>query len=70
MGGECGAYEKQERRIEGFGGERGGVSEGKRPLGRSRHKWKNYIKMCLQEDGWEAWTALIWFRRGAGGGTL
>jgi hypothetical protein len=70
MGGESGAYEKQERRIEGFGGERGGVYEGKRPLGRSRRIWENNITMCLQEDGWEAWTALIWFRRGARGRSL
>jgi hypothetical protein len=25
-----------------------GKSEGKRPLGRSRHRWKNNIKMDLQ----------------------
>ena len=26
-----------------------GKAEGKRPLGRSRHKWKDNIKMDLQE---------------------
>jgi hypothetical protein len=26
-----------------------GKSEGKRPLGRSRHKWKDNIKMALKE---------------------
>ena len=26
-----------------------GKTEGKRPLGRPRHKWKDYIKMDLQE---------------------
>jgi len=28
-----------------------GKPEGKRPLGRSRHKWEDYIKMDLQEVG-------------------
>jgi hypothetical protein len=52
MGGECGAYEKQERCIEGFGGEMGAVSEGKRPLGRSRRKWENNIKCVFKKmDG-------------------
>jgi hypothetical protein len=45
MGGECGAYEEQDWRIEGFGGEKGGIFEGKRPLARSRRKWENNIKM-------------------------
>jgi hypothetical protein len=26
-------------------------TEGKRPLGRPRHRWKDYIKMDLQEVG-------------------
>jgi hypothetical protein len=26
--------------------------EGKRPLGRPRHTWEDYIKMDLQEVGW------------------
>ena len=41
--------------------------EGKRPLGRPRHKWEDNIKMDLQELGWEAWTGLIWLRIGTGG---
>ena len=55
-------------------GERSGVyrvlvekPEGKRPLGRPRHRWKDIIKMNLQEVGWKAWTGLVWLRRGAGG---
>ena len=28
-----------------------GKSEGKRPLGRPRHRWENNIKMELQEVG-------------------
>jgi hypothetical protein len=29
-----------------------GKPEGKRPLGRSKHRWENNIKMDLQEVGW------------------
>jgi len=47
MGGACGAY------GEGRGVHRVlvGKSEGKRPLGRPRHKWENNIKMDLWEVG-------------------
>jgi hypothetical protein len=27
--------------------------EGKRPIGRPRHRWEDNIKMYLQEVGWE-----------------
>jgi hypothetical protein len=47
MGGECSTYGREERRIQGFGGE----TEGKRPLGRPRRRWLNNIKMDLQEVG-------------------
>jgi hypothetical protein len=29
-----------------------GRSEGRRPLGRSMHRWQDNIKMDLQEEGW------------------
>jgi hypothetical protein len=29
-----------------------GKPEGKRPLGRSRHRWEDNIKMDLREIGW------------------
>jgi hypothetical protein len=29
-----------------------GKGEGKRPLGRCRHMWEDYIKMDLREIGW------------------
>jgi hypothetical protein len=29
-----------------------GKPEGKRPLGRPRHRWVGYIKMDLREPGW------------------
>jgi hypothetical protein len=36
--------------------------EGKRPLGRSRHRWENSIEMAFQEVG--LWNELVWFRIG------
>ena len=48
-----------------------GKTEGKRPLGRPRHRWEDNIKMDLQEVGggrgdwmelaqdWERWRALV-----------
>jgi hypothetical protein len=47
-----------------------GRPEGRRPLGRPRRRWKDNIKMDLQEVGWGAWTGLIWLRIGKGGGLL
>ena len=49
MGGACGAYGGQERRIQGLVGK----PEGKRPLGRPGSRWKDKIKMYLQEVGCE-----------------
>ena len=43
-----------------------GKSEGKRPLGRPRHRWEDNIKMDLEEVG----TGWGWFRIGTGGGRL
>jgi hypothetical protein len=40
-----------------------GKPEGNRPLGKPMHRWKDNIKMGLQEVGLE----LIWFRIGTGG---
>jgi hypothetical protein len=50
MGRTCGTY----------GGRRGaykalvGQPEGRRPLGRSRRRWENNIKMGVREVGWGA----------------
>jgi hypothetical protein len=44
--------------------------EGKRPLGRSRHRLDGNIKMELQEGKWGAWTGSIWLRIRTGGGKL
>ena len=48
-----------------------GKLEGKRPLGRRRHKWEDNSLMDLDEVRWGwAWTGLIWLRLGTGGGHL
>jgi len=58
------------------GGRRGvykvlvGKPEGKRPLGRPRHRWEDIIEMDLQEVGCGVLTGLIWLRIGTGGGHL
>ena len=44
--------------------------EGQGPLGRSRQRWEDNIKMDLQGVGWRAWSGLIWLRVGTGGGLL
>jgi hypothetical protein len=43
-----------------------GRPEGRRPLGRPRHRWEDNIKMTFKWDG--AWTGLSWLRIGTGGG--
>ena len=43
-----------------------GKTEGKRLLGRPRHRWEDNIKMVLQEVRWGPWTGLIWLRKGTG----
>jgi hypothetical protein len=46
-----------------------GKPEGKRPLGRFRHRWEDNIRMHLREMGW-VWTGCIWLRIGTRGGLL
>jgi hypothetical protein len=41
--------------------------EGKKPLGRPRHRWEDNIKMDLEEMGCGVWTGSIWLRIGTGG---
>jgi hypothetical protein len=47
-----------------------GNPEGKRPLGRSRRRWEDNIKMDLREIGWDGmdWIDLMWLRIGTSGG--
>ena len=47
MGGACSICGGEERCIQFFVGK----PEGKRPLGRPRHRWEDNIKMGLQETG-------------------
>jgi len=47
-----------------------GKPEGKRPLGRSRSRWEDNIKMDLQKWDVGAWTGSIWLGIGTGGGHL
>ena len=47
-----------------------GRTVGKRPLGRSRHRWKDNVKMDLKKWDGEAWTGFIWLKIGSGGGII
>jgi hypothetical protein len=49
-----------------------GKPEGRRPLGRTRRRWIDNIKMDLSEIGLSVvgWTGLVWLRIGTGGKLL
>jgi hypothetical protein len=47
-----------------------GKPEGKRPLGRPRHRWEDNVRMDLQEVDVGVRTGLGWLRIGTGGGRL
>jgi hypothetical protein len=47
-----------------------GKPEGKRPLGRPRHRWMDNIRMDLGEVAGVMWTGLAWLRIGTGGELL
>jgi hypothetical protein len=44
--------------------------EGKRPLGRPRHRWEGGVRMDLREIGWGVWIGFDQLRTGTGGGLL
>ena len=44
--------------------------EGKRPPGRTRHRWEDNIKMIFRRRDVGVWTGLSWPRIGTGGGHL
>jgi hypothetical protein len=44
------------------------ASTGLYVLLRPRRRWKDNTKTDLENVIWEAWTVLIWFRTGTGGG--
>jgi hypothetical protein len=47
-----------------------GRPEGKRQLGRPRHKKVDNIKWMFKNWDWEVWTWLVWLRVGTGGWLL
>jgi hypothetical protein len=51
MGGACGMYGGDEKCIQVLVGK----PDRKRQFGRLRRRWKDNIKMDLQEVGWGAW---------------
>jgi hypothetical protein len=44
--------------------------EERRPVGRTRRRWVNNIKIDLREVGWGSRTGSVWLRIGTGGGLL
>jgi hypothetical protein len=44
-----------------------GKPEGKRPLGRPRHRWEDGIRMDFRETGWRVWIGFVWLRIGTCG---
>jgi hypothetical protein len=47
-----------------------GKPEGRRPLGRPRHRWGIILKWIFERLGVGVQTGLIWLRIGTGGGLL
>jgi hypothetical protein len=45
-------------------------TEGKSPLGRNRHRWKNNTKIDFGEIDVVVWTGFIWLRMGTSGKLL
>jgi hypothetical protein len=44
--------------------------EGRRPIGRPRHRWEDNIKTGFREIGLRIWTGLTWLRIGTSGRLL
>jgi hypothetical protein len=47
-----------------------GKPEGKKPLGRPRHRWEDNINMIFRKLDGEAWPGSSWLGIGTGGGHL
>ena len=60
MDGACSMYGEEEKAYKDLVGK----PQGKRPLGITRHRWEDNIKIDIQEVGWGAWTGLIWLLLG------
>ena len=63
MGRAYGTHGEEEGCLQGFGED----PEGKRPFGRSRHRWEDNMKIDLKEVGFGVWTESRWLRRGTDG---
>jgi hypothetical protein len=48
MGGTCGMQGRGEKSVQVLVGK----PEGKRPLGRPRHRWEDGIRMDIRKIGW------------------
>jgi hypothetical protein len=44
--------------------------EGKRPLGKSRRRWRIMLDWILEKYGGKMWTGFMWIRLGASGRLL
>jgi hypothetical protein len=47
-----------------------GKAEGKRPLGRSKHRWEDVIEQYVRAFYWGVWSGFGWLRVGTSGGLL
>jgi hypothetical protein len=45
-----------------------GKPEGKKPLGRTRRRWEDGIRMYLRKAGFGVWIGFDWLSIGTGGG--
>jgi len=63
MGEVCSMYGWEERGYSVLVGK----PDGRRPLGRPRHRWEVIIEMDLKAVG-RAWSVLTWIRKGTSGG--
>jgi len=68
MGGACGTHGRQERCIQGFGGETCWRERGH--LEDPGIDGRIIIKLIFKKWDGEAWTGLIWLRIGTGSGRL
>jgi hypothetical protein len=66
VGGACGTHERGQKTVQGLVGK----PEGKRPLGRPRHRSEDGIRMDLRETGFGVWIGFDWLRIGTSGGLL
>jgi hypothetical protein len=64
MSSVCGTLGEEEKCIESFGGE----TWGSRPLGRTRHRWQDSMKMDIREIRGDCGGLFVWLRTGTSGG--